>query len=206
MVDPSHKPANAVDHFATWTSTFLGCGFFPIAPATFASAVAAVVLYFVYPLPALWTGVACVVVLFLGVWSSGRIERFYGHDPSAAVIDEVLGMMLTLWAAPMTPTVILVGFLAFRVFDILKIWPGRLLERLPGGWGIMLDDAMAGVYGWIIVQLMLWWWPDPVLTPLHLGLLGAAGVVLFAFRKPLIRRYAKKRSKPSAVFGRRPSP
>jgi phosphatidylglycerophosphatase A len=76
-------------------------------------------------------------------------------DPSHVVIDEVAGQMVTLIAAPLTWKAQLAGFILFRMFDIMKPWPIRRLERLPEGTGIMLDDLGAGVFGWICLQLLL---------------------------------------------------
>ena len=90
---------------------------------------------------------AIVVVFVAGSWSGGIAERHYGAtDPGAVVIDEVLGMLITLFFNPVGWTGALVGFLLFRVFDVIKPYPANRLERLHGGLGIMCDDAMAAVY------------------------------------------------------------
>jgi phosphatidylglycerophosphatase A len=126
--------------------------------------------------------VALLLVGFLGVWSSSRVANFAGvDDPQYVVIDEVSGMHLTLMLGIMPlalPTrlvpgdeasvfvlysafsllnwkYLLLGFILFRVFDIWKPWPVRRLEKLPGGWGIMADDWMAGVYAAILLRVAL---------------------------------------------------
>jgi phosphatidylglycerophosphatase A len=126
--------------------------------------------------------VALLLVGLIGVWSSSRVSEFAGtHDPQYVVIDEVSGMHLTLVLAIMPlglPTrlvpgdeasvfalysafsllnwkYLLMGFILFRVFDIWKPWPIRRLEKLPGGWGIMADDWMAGVYAAILLRVAL---------------------------------------------------
>jgi phosphatidylglycerophosphatase A len=170
-------------------------GFFPVAPATFASAVATGVLAFVLPLSALSTGILVAVLFVLGVWACGRMEHLYGEDPSAAVLDEVCGMAITLGAAPITPATLLLGFLLFRVFDILKLPPGRALERLHGGWGIMLDDVMAGVYAAAGLQVCLFLWPEMQLRLVHGLVLAGLAVLLFVLRKPLLRKYGKPRTR-----------
>jgi phosphatidylglycerophosphatase A len=76
------------------------------------------------------------------------------------VIDEVVGMLVSLLWLPSSWTVVVAAFVAFRVFDILKPWPANRLERLHGGWGIMADDVMAGVYANLLVQLLVWWRPE----------------------------------------------
>jgi phosphatidylglycerophosphatase A len=76
-------------------------------------------------------------------------------DPSIVVIDEIVGMWVSLLLLPSTPTVFISAFIAFRVFDIVKPPPVRQLERLPGGWGIMLDDVMAGIYANLLVRVVV---------------------------------------------------
>jgi phosphatidylglycerophosphatase A len=189
---------------AVVVGSFAGCGFFPVAPATFASAVAAPLLAWGYhswwrTLPA---QVAVIVVLFLlGAWAAGRLERVYGKDPSAAVVDEVLGMAIALAGAPFALVPVGLAFLAFRFFDVLKPPPGRALERLPGGWGIMADDACAGLYAALVLQATLRLWPEPRLGLWHGAALFAAAAALFAFRKPLLRRYGKRRCDPRLGLG-----
>jgi phosphatidylglycerophosphatase A len=97
-----------------------------------------------------------VVILAVGVWASGKAEEFFGRkDPSPVVIDEVVGQMVTFlsvsYRVPLTWKWLLSGFVLFRIFDILKPPPARNLERLPGGWGIMMDDCAAGLYSLAIL-------------------------------------------------------
>ena len=89
-----------------------------------------------------------VMTFFLGVWAAGRSEKFFGRtDPGHVVIDEVAGQMVALLLVPHAPwKLLLAGFVLFRVFDISKPFPAGRAERLPGGWGIMLDDVISGVY------------------------------------------------------------
>jgi len=134
-------------------------GFFPFAPGTVGSAVGV----------GLWWGLRAAgsslavelavvaVLLVVGALAATRTERVLGTtDPGPVVIDEVMGMGVTLLGAPLTwPTAIL-GFLLFRAFDIVKPPPARQLEQAHGGWGIMLDDLAAGVYAWAALQAALW--------------------------------------------------
>jgi hypothetical protein len=110
-------------------------------------------------------------------------------------------MAIVLAGVPITPATLLIGFVLFRVLDIAKLPPGRALERLPGGWGIMLDDACAGLYGAIALHVILVLWPAPRLAAWHLLPLGAAAAVLLVFAKPLLRRYGKKRCDPRTALG-----
>jgi len=178
-------------------------GFFPVAPATFASAVVTPLLALVYTTTPQWTAQLglCAVVLGVGVWSSGRLERLYGKDPSAAVIDEVLGMAIALVGVPIHGFTLVVAFGLFRVLDVLKLPPGRALERLPGGWGIMMDDACAGLYAAIALRLILFAWPEAALAWWQLVPVSVAVLLLAVFRKPLVRRYGKKRCDPRTGLG-----
>jgi phosphatidylglycerophosphatase A len=96
------------------------------------------------------------VTLAVGIPAATRVARAMGDDdPSCVVVDEVSGQMLALAAAPLNWKSVLAAFILFRGFDILKPPPVRWLERLPGGTGIMLDDIGAGVYAFIVMQLLL---------------------------------------------------
>jgi len=128
-----------------------------VAPGTFGSA-AGLVLYALIR----WTGapileLAAIVVLFaLGVWSGDLAEHHSGRpDPSFVVLDEVVGMLITVALVPVTMTGAMVGFLLFRLFDVIKPWPANRLEALPGGLGVMADDAMAAVYGHLTLRVLI---------------------------------------------------
>lgn len=144
-------------HFNFWIATFLGIGKIPFAPGTWASLAAAPLFYplLEYPLIHLATLVA---VYFLGVYSSGEYAKNIGQvDPSSAVIDEVLGMGVAMLAIPRQWPFILMAIVLFRLFDIWKPYPIRRIEKLPGGWGIMTDDLVAGLYAlaWVNIGRIL---------------------------------------------------
>jgi phosphatidylglycerophosphatase A len=139
---------------AVWIATVGGTGYFPVGPGTAGSAVAVGMVAVVNALPlsharciALMVVVA-TVVFFLGVWSAGESENFFGRtDPGHVVIDEVAGQMVAFLLTPHASwKFLLAGFGLFRLFDITKPFPAGRAERLPGGWGIMIDDIIAGVY------------------------------------------------------------
>jgi phosphatidylglycerophosphatase A len=115
-----------------------------------------------WPLASLpWPGqvVACVVVFVLGAHASTHLARQLGRkDPGLAVVDEIVGMWVTLVGLPFEPATALVGFLLFRVMDVVKPWPARDLERLPDGWGIMADDVAAGIYAHLALRVVLLVW------------------------------------------------
>jgi phosphatidylglycerophosphatase A len=133
-----------------------GAGYFPIAPGTVGSAVG-VVVYF---LTRHWTPTSQVALLagitIVGVWASHVAARHFDkEDPGYVVIDEVAGQLVTLLLLDVGLAGAIVGFLLFRIFDIIKPWPARRFEDLPGGVGIMADDLMAGAYGWIVLRGLL---------------------------------------------------
>ena len=95
-------------------------------------------------------------LLILGIMTTGIMEkRMNQKDPGCLVIDEVVGVMIALWGLPLIWSVMICGFFLFRAFDMFKIYPINKLEAQPGGWGIMLDDCLAGVYTNIILRIAL---------------------------------------------------
>lgn len=131
-------------------------GYSPIAPGTVGSAAGVLVYLLLWLTGAPWLqAVAIVAVFAVGVWSATIAERYFGGiDPGPVVIDEVLGMLITLAFVPVGWSGILVGFVVFRVFDVIKPYPAGRLERLHGGLGVMADDAAAAVYGNIVMRLL----------------------------------------------------
>ena len=136
-------------------ATVLGVGYLPAAPGTWATAVGVVIAYCLgNNLPA-YT-ILLLVLLILGIMTTGIIEKQMNQkDPGIVVIDEVVGVMIALWGLPLIWPVMICGFFLFRAFDMFKIYPINKLEAQPGGWGIMLDDCMAGVYTNIILRIAL---------------------------------------------------
>ena len=133
-----------------------GVGLIPVAPGTWGSAVAVCLLVVVRQTaaPAV-EALLLAVVLAGGVWSATMAERHYGRsDPGVIVIDEVAGVLIALFWIPVTGIGFLAGFLAFRVFDIVKPFPVGAAERLPSGWGVMADDVVAGLYAYVTVRVL----------------------------------------------------
>lgn len=97
-----------------------------------------------------------LVLFVVGVWAAGEAEKYFGRtDPGQVVIDEVVGQMLTVLLIPhATWKWLLGGFLLFRAFDIVKPFPARQAERIPRGWGIMVDDVIAGLYGLAVLTVI----------------------------------------------------
>ncbi len=144
--------------FARLLATWFGCGLFPKAPGTVGSLAAALmVLAFLSAAP--WTWAVAAATLFpVAVWAAGETARQLGHkDPQIVVVDEVLGQWITLAGATrFNWRAVGIGFVLFRLFDIWKPWPIRPLEKLPGGWGIVLDDCMAGVFAALVLFACGW--------------------------------------------------
>jgi phosphatidylglycerophosphatase A len=98
-----------------------------------------------------------VVLFVIGIWSGTEAEHHFGGlDPGPIVLDEVIGMLITLALLPVNIWGAIAGFLVFRVLDVIKPWPARGLERLPGGLGVMADDGMAALYGNLVMRALLW--------------------------------------------------
>lgn len=142
---------------AVFLATFGYVGYFPIAPGT-AGSLAALLPYAAVRaagLPAI-EFVTIVAVFAIGIWAASATERALNRkDPGPVVIDEVLGMLITLAFMPLSWWGIALGFVLFRIFDVIKPFPAGRLEHLPGGLGIMADDAMAGVYGHLVMRLAI---------------------------------------------------
>ena len=150
--------AKARRGISVWIATGLGTGYFPIAPGTAGSAVGLVLVIAVhrFPRPAASLAILAGLLFAIGVWSAGKAEKAFGQvDPSQVVIDEIAGQVITFLATPRITWIgLLAGFILFRAFDILKPSPARQAERLPGGWGIMLDDVVAGFYSLLVLVLL----------------------------------------------------
>ncbi|MBM3328575.1 MAG: phosphatidylglycerophosphatase A [Calditrichaeota bacterium] len=131
-------------------------GYLPVAPGTWGSGAGALI-WWVGPSRLEWWWSGGVLLLFAGlsVYVAGRAERHLGHDARPIVIDEVAGQWLTLMFAPRIWWAILAGFFFFRIFDIVKPFPAGRSQRLPGGWGIVVDDLIAGLYAALALQLMI---------------------------------------------------
>ncbi len=147
-----------MDRLYMFIATGAYSGYLPIAPGTWGSAVG-VLLWFVLgrlPLAPYWTAVGGLFLL--GVMSAGAAEKIVDRgDPGLVVIDEIVGQLIALGFAPQNPLVAFIGFVLFRLFDILKPFPANWVDNhLHGGLGIMLDDVVAGCYALLVLQLGLW--------------------------------------------------
>jgi phosphatidylglycerophosphatase A len=134
-----------------------GAGYLPGVPGTWGSLVG-LLLFWALKRLAPWPLLATVAaVSFLSFWIAGMAEALIGSkDPQVIVIDEVAGMLVSLVFLPFSWKIALAAFLLFRLFDIWKPFPARLIqEKLPGGWGIVGDDLMAGIYANLVLQIAI---------------------------------------------------
>lgn len=139
-------------------STSLGIGYIGKGAGTVAAVFCCICWYLVwagnYP-PAILSLIITVVIVFAGVWSSTMVVPIWGKDPQRVVIDEVAGMAVGLLFVPVNVKYLLCGLILFRFFDIVKPLFIRKMENLPGGWGIMMDDVLAGLYTNILLQAVV---------------------------------------------------
>lgn len=142
---------NQTPFFAKFTSA-MGVGLIPKAPGTWGSVVG-VALALLSQVNGLLYLSVFLFIFWAGWWAVSRLDLSKEKDPSYVVVDETCGMMLALAGIPLGFGSVLAGFVLFRFFDIVKPFPLRRLEKLPGYWGIMLDDLGAGVYSWIILKI-----------------------------------------------------
>ncbi len=152
--------SKTIDFVARTIATAFGAGYSPFAPGTAGSLVG---LLLFWPLAGLswpWQLVACLGVTIVGIPAASRVAVLVGRkDPGLVVVDEVAGQWITLVGLPFTAPVAIAGFVLFRIMDVVKPWPARALERLPGGWGIMADDVAAGIFAQLVLRVALIVWP-----------------------------------------------
>jgi len=141
---------------AVLVATAGGLGHAPVAPGTFGSAAGVAIYLLMAKSPVAWQVAVALVVVVVGTWASSQAAHFYSRDdPSQVVVDEVAGQLVTLIFTGVGLAGAAVGFLVFRVLDIVKPWPANRFESLHGGVGIMADDVMAALYGNIIMQVLV---------------------------------------------------
>lgn len=146
-------PRTVRDTAARWIATCGGLGYAPLVPGTITSLPVALLVWLLGP-PDAWLLGAVAVVSGVGIWAAGREEVRVGvRDPSSIVVDEVAGMLLALLGQPRTLPWALGLFVLFRIFDVWKPLGIRQLQELPGGWGVVADDLLAGAYASLLGQL-----------------------------------------------------
>ncbi len=150
-----------MDRLAAVLASWFGSGYCPVAPGTAGSLAAAAAAYAAGQLwgwpPIVFLALGAAFLL-PGVWASARMEECAGKaDPQTVVVDEVVGQWIGLaGVSSLEWKQVLAAFLLFRLFDIVKPFPAARLEAVPGGWGVMLDDVMAGAYTALVMVLLGW--------------------------------------------------
>ena len=141
---------------ASWIATCGPVGYLKKAPGTFGSLVGVVLVLITGNNISLFITLS-ICMFVVAVWSSGEVARsLNSHDPQTVVIDEVCGILVTFFMVPIHWKSVALGFALFRIFDILKPFPIRQIEKLPIGWGVMTDDVVAGLYANALLQFYCW--------------------------------------------------
>lgn len=148
-IPPAPAPRTSADTVAHVLAVWFGCGHVPVAPGTVGTLGALPLYLLIRDGGPVVVGAVAALVTVVGIWAAGRVARRLGKkDPQIVCIDEVAGVLITLLPAPHTTVGLIAGVVLFRLFDQFKPWPARLAERrLPGGFGIVLDDVFAGLWG-----------------------------------------------------------
>lgn len=141
---------------AAWSlATWFGCGFSPIAPGTIGTLGALPIYFAMRGLGPIAVLAVAAVLMAVGVWAAGVVAaEARSKDPQIVVIDEVVGVLAALAASPPRWGAVALTVVLFRIFDVAKPFPARAAERLPGGWGIVVDDVVAGAWAGASVLLL----------------------------------------------------
>ena len=144
--------------FFELAATSLGIGYIGKGAGTVAAVACCICWYLAwaggYP-PAILSVIISVLIILLGIWAGNKVEPLWGKDHQRVVIDEVAGMCIALLFIPVSLKYVLTALILFRFFDITKPLLIKKMEDLPGGWGVMMDDVLAGVYANILLQAVV---------------------------------------------------
>jgi phosphatidylglycerophosphatase A len=144
-----------MNRFFLFLAAGFGAGYVSVAPGTAGTLVAIPIFLVLSSIPFPLYELTILTFFFLASWISGEAERCWGRkDHPRIVIDEIMGYLITMLWLPKTTLFIILGFFLFRFFDIVKPPPIRFLEKAKGGYGVVLDDVLAGVYANVILQIM----------------------------------------------------
>jgi len=148
-----------MNRFILLLATGFGAGFSPVVPGTMGTLVALPLYYVVSSISSPLYELTLVAFFFFSSWISNQAESYWGEkDDRRIVIDEIMGFLVTMLWIPKSPFSIVAGFILFRFFDILKPFPIRRLEQVKSGYGVVLDDVLAGIYSNIILHIILRFW------------------------------------------------
>jgi phosphatidylglycerophosphatase A len=160
-LDKYKEPQPAVPH-SVWTNPLhfiafgFGSGAMPFAPGTFGTLMAIPFYLLLAPLPLVWYVTIVAIIVVASIWLSEKVSKQIAiHDHPGMCIDEIVGYLVTMIAAPAGWVWILIGFLLFRFFDIVKPPPINLLDQhVGGGFGVIIDDVVAGLFSMVIIQIL----------------------------------------------------
>jgi phosphatidylglycerophosphatase A len=138
-------------------ATSLGIGYIGKGAGTVAAVACCICWYLAWTggYPVLPAFIITFIITVLGIWSASEVEVLWGKDPARVVIDEVAGMCISLLLIPVSLKYVIAALILFRFFDIVKPLFIRKMESVKGGWGVMLDDILAGVYANLVLQLIV---------------------------------------------------
>jgi len=140
----------------TFLATGFGSGLAPFAPGTAGTLVGVLICLLFLPVPWILRLLFVLALLVLSIYVADKAEKIYQKkDDQRIVIDEIIGLQITMLPVAITVLHLCVGFVLFRVFDILKPFPINNLQRLPGGWGVVIDDVAAGIYAGVLMMLLI---------------------------------------------------
>ncbi len=150
------KPKNSLkDGIIKALATGFYVGYSPITAGTVGSIPPLLIAYYLIGDNLLLLGAVALFTTLVSIWVAGEAEELFGHDSKSIVSDEWAGMFITLLFVPLSPLNYFMCFIAFRVFDVIKLWPANVAEKLPRGWGVTLDDVVAGIQANLAVQGIL---------------------------------------------------
>ena len=137
-------------------STWFGTGLLPVMPGTFGTLATVPLILLLDNLGPIYRLLSLMIMIVVAIWASGRHQELLGQgDPREIVIDEVAGFLLTMLFLPRSWLAIGLGFIFFRLFDILKPCPIKQTEKIKGGFGVVIDDLIAGLYAYAVVRIIL---------------------------------------------------
>ncbi len=142
--------------FFTFLAAGLGTGYAPFASGSVGSIPPWLIAYFLIDNNQVAFVVLTVITIVASVWIAGEGEKYFGHDSKKIVIDEWAGMFITLLFIPYSLTNYLIAFVVFRALDVIKIFPARQAEKLPGGWGVTMDDVVAGIQSNVVTFIIIY--------------------------------------------------
>ena len=153
------SPVTPLLRFVILLATGFGAGFSPVVPGTVGTLFAVPIYFFISSMPSPLYELTLAALFFLSSWIAGQAERHWAKkDDRRIVIDEIMGFLVTMLWVPKSPFFVVAGFVLFRFFDILKPFPIRRLEKVRSGYGVVLDDVLAGIYSNVILHMILRFW------------------------------------------------